>query len=77
MIWLNKLLQSCKCKFGLHCWSEVEKESIEISEPHFLFFSWGEQYGKMSCLKCGCIQKVFRSGFVGSGCEEPPWEKIR
>lgn len=66
VIWL-------KCKVGWHKWGEIDKEFVNITGPHILFFSWGHQDGKRTCAHCGKIQHLYRSGFVGGGCEEPKW----
>ena len=65
------------CRVGWHKWGEVDSEPIQITGPHILFMSWGEQDGKRTCVHCGCSQNVHRSGFVGGGCENPPWKKSR
>lgn len=72
MIYLKKIA----CKLGFHSWGEVKAEPLKITGPHILFFSWGEQDGKKTCELCGKVQRLHREGFVGSGCENPKWEKV-
>lgn len=70
-----KFIKLFLCKIEFHSWGEIHKEIVQITGPHVLFFSWGHQDGQKTCLRCGKIQKLYRSGFVGNGCENPRWKK--
>jgi hypothetical protein len=65
------------CKLGWHSWGSIKAEEIKITGPDVLFFSWGTQSGTRTCCHCGKEQKLCRSGFVGNGCPNPKWEKVK
>lgn len=68
------ILNWLKCKLGFHHWGEIEKGPVKIIGPHILFVSWSEQRGTRTCSRCGKVQKVIRSGFVGDD-NNPSWKK--
>lgn len=73
---MKKLISKIKCRFGFHCWGEVDKKPIRLIGPDILFFTFGEQDGERKCNLCGLVQNVRRHGLVGAG-DPSPWKEVK